>query len=304
MAKEANKFEWSARAAEEFETCRRKRFWANYGAMPEWNRLRNIPELMQQTVCDAAHWMINEWSDKRAATAAEAYEQVARHRLNEAWSASRSGAWRQSGSKALGLQEIHYSALHSLPPDWPQLLKTDVLACLEYFIEAIGPRLRSLPLDQEVKLPQTIPWEAEHALITVDADFVHESGDRLCIHVWDTGAPGPAHARRIAVLVWWAHRVLKRPPESIQVWLSFLKYGHIVEETGSSELIDQAEAMMIESMQDMSDYLEQTDRPRNRPLPKEEWDMTPERSVCRHCRFYALCEPELGHGYRADASKF
>lgn len=296
MAAQANKFIWSARAAEEFEICRRKRFWADYGAAPEWNRLLSSPELIQKTVCDAAHWMLSERRADRSVTAADAYEQIARHRLNEAWSASRSGAWRQADSEAQGLQELHYADLHSLPSDWPQLLKADVLTCLEHFEETICPRLQTIPHDQDIDAPQTIPWEEQHALISVEADFVHKADERLCIHVWDTGAPGPTHARRIAVLIWWAQRALQSPPASIQVWLSFLKSGHVVQETGSSELVDQAEAMMIESMQDMSDYLEQADRPRNRPLPKEEWDMTPERSVCKQCRFHALCEPELGHG--------
>ena len=64
-------------------------------------------------------------------------------------------------------------------------------------------------------------------------------------------------------------------------------------EQGSPALLEQARAFIQESAMDMADYLEDGDPHRNKPLPREDWDMTPDRAVCRRCNFYQLCEPEF-----------
>lgn len=294
MVEKSHRLVWSAQAAEAFELCPRKYYWSAYGRAGEWRRLLNRRELTQRVVRDAANWLLVKWRAGGSPTAAIAYDEIVRATLNNTWTASRSGAWRQSGKHVLGLHELHFPDLHTdLPPDWPQFFKRDIITMLEYFVDHVCPQLMGVATEDRVQTPKSFVWEDEYAVVRLEPDFVYEMDGVLKIHVWDTEEPSSDHLRRVAVLMWWACQVLERSPESVHVQIEFLRSQQSVGEIGSVELVEQARSMMVESMMDISDYLEQADRPGNRPLPKEEWDTTPDRSVCALCRYYALCEPEF-----------
>ena len=108
MAELKNTFSWSFSAAEDFEACRRRRYWSKYGMWGGWarnaspeqraayrlNKMDNRWGLMGQAAENAIMWVLREHQQGRAATAAAAWEKVARPFLTQKWSESAAGNWR------------------------------------------------------------------------------------------------------------------------------------------------------------------------------------------------------------------
>ena len=110
MAELKNTFSWSFSASQDFEECRRKRYWSKYAMWNGWsnkatklqktayrlNKMQNRYALMGQAVEDAAMWILREKQDGRDAGVDEAYEKIARPFLNRCWKESKGGQWRTS----------------------------------------------------------------------------------------------------------------------------------------------------------------------------------------------------------------
>ena len=43
----------------------------------------------------------------------------------------------------------------------------------------------------------------------------------------------------------------------------------------------------------MTEYLVNFDREKNEPLPKEEWELTADKTNCHFCNFKELCKDEF-----------
>jgi len=83
------------------------------------------------------------------------------------------------------------------------------------------------------------------------------------------------------------------PAEQLKVYIEYLKEGRVAMEPVTAEMLDEARALIVESSTDMADYLHDGDAQRNKPLPREEWDMTPDRRICARCNFHELCKQEF-----------
>ncbi len=292
----------------DFEICRRKRYWSKYAAWGGWksgappptrqayllNKLDSRHTLMGRATENGVRWALDEQQAGRAPTAEAAYEAAARPLLNRAWQDSKSGAWQQNPKNRIGLHEHYYPQLHpNLPGDWPAKLRAYVMRCVDNFIQTVLPRLRTVTPDQEVVLaaPESFSWEG----LTIYAvpDYVYQQDGIWHIHDWKAGKPSAHHLKQLAVYALWAHTKHQVSPEAIRLYVEYLHEGRVAVETGSAALLDQARSFIQASAMDMADYLKEGDPQRNQPRPREEWDMTPERTVCRRCNFYELCAPEF-----------
>lgn len=292
----------------DFEVCRRKRYWSKYAAWGGWspqasaeaqtayrlNKLDSRHTLMGRATEEAVRWALREYQAGRTPAAEEAYAAAARPLLNKAWQDSKSGAWQQDPKNCIGLHEHYYPALHpQLDPEWPAKLKAYVLHCLQHFITTVWPRLATVTPEQEVTLdtPESFTWEG--CTVYAVPDYVYCLNNEWHIHDWKAGKPHPSHLKQLAVYALWAHEKKGVSAEAIRLYVEYLHEGRVAMEQGSATLLDQARAFIQESAMDMTDYLEDGDPQRNKPRPREEWDMTPDRAVCRRCNFHQLCEPEF-----------
>jgi len=317
MADLINTFSWSYSAASAFDACRRKRYWSKYAAWGGWNasapdlarrayRLNKMDSrhtLLGRVVEDTIMWLLREHQAGRTHSTSAAYEQIARPALNAAWKASRSGAWKTDPRNQVCLHEHYYPALHeNLDPKWTETLRERVERCLENFLAVVLPRLADVDVEREI--PVALPGQGQGVEqfvwdgITVYAipDYAYRAGEDGAvwhIHDWKTGRPRPEHRNQVAVYGLWAHEKHGVPPDRIRVFLEYLNDGVVAEETLTADLLDETRAAIRASVMDMADYLEDADIRRNRPRPRDEWDMTPDRDVCRRCPFYELCEPEF-----------
>lgn len=307
MSESRNIFGWSFDEAMAFEECPRKRFWAVYaaeglvpgagaGLCARASRLRGMTDrdaLKRLAVKRAVEWIIGEQRAGRLVGAEEAYEAVARPLLNEVWLASTRSEWRVDPAKAC-LHEHYYPALHAdLAPDWPALLREQVLASLVYFVEGVCPRLGGLDGEDEVLMGHWAKMDADPCAVRVCVDYGYRDPEGWCLHEWIAGPPAERHLHKAALGVWWVHRQYGVVPDSIRYYLEYLEIGQVAMELGSGDLIRAGQALVAASVRDMADYLEREDIRVNRPLPREEWDMTPDRSLCELCAYYELCKPEF-----------
>ncbi len=294
-------FTWSYPAARAFEVCRRKRYWRYYADSPErerahvLGRLMNREQLAERAVVAAGLWLRAQNASSAAPTSQEAYEQAARPLLNDVWKSVRSAQWKQPDAKAArGLLEEAYPKLHpDVDADWPKALKTEILNRIEQLHTQLQPLFARIPREADIALGETQRFEIDQVAIRIDPHWAYREDDGVRIHRWECGMPDPMDQYHMGLLVKWATVALDVAPEQVRVIFDYVALGQSATEEDSVALLEAAEGWMQESWMDMSDYLENADRHENQPRPKLEWDMTPDRDVCRDCCYYALCKPEF-----------
>ena len=61
----------------------------------------------------------------------------------------------------------------------------------------------------------------------------------------------------------------------------------------SEKDLDEVKLKLEESVGEMTEYLVNFDREKNEPLPKEEWELTADKTNCHFCNFKELCKDEF-----------
>jgi hypothetical protein len=314
MAELKNTFSWSFSAAEDFEECRRKRYWSKYAAWNGWaeraperartayrlNKMESRFSLQGRAVEMAVLWVLREGQAGRRVSADEAYQQIARPYLNKRWKESRDKVWRANPKAHCCLHEHYYPDLHQTPEkEWTAALSERVTRCIVHFIEKVLPRLEHVRPEQEVAIatpgqggdPEYVEWNG--VKIYAIPDYVYRVDEQWHIHDWKTGKPKIEHKDQLAIYGLWAHLKHGVAPERITVYLEYLNEGIVAGEALTAGRLEEVRAFIRNSIADMSDYLEDGDLKRNAPLPQPDWDLAPTRGPCRTCNFYELCRPEF-----------
>ena len=315
MARLQNRFTWSFSAAADFEECRRKRFWNKYAKWGGWERnatelqrtayhldkMDNRFTLQGDAVERTILWVLRQSQQGNAVTAEQAYEEVARPHLNNAWRESKAGLWRRDAKKHCCLHEHYYPDLH--PGDdtsWTEGVIATIKQCTANFIEHTLPRLAGVTPAMEIPIANSETggdpesFELEGIKIYAIPDYAYRRDGRLVIHDWKSGKPRPTHQGQMALYGLWAQVKHGASPDDIDVTLEYLADGSHHTETLNTERLEEVMMAIGESVADMTMYLIGEDREQNRPVPQEEWDLAPDRSPCRHCNFHQLCAPEFG----------
>ncbi len=312
MAELKNNFSWSFSAAEDFDTCRRRRYWSKYGKWGGWahdaspekrkayqlDKMDNRYSLQGNAVETAVMWALREKQQGRDVTADQAYEQAARPFLNGAYQQSKSGAWDENPKKNCCLHEHYYAALHGNADDsWTATIMDNTKRCIVNFIDRVLPRLANITPDQEVRVvrpgdggdPEHFVFEG--VKIYAIPDYVYREGDTFHIIDWKSGKAKPAHHAQLALYGFWATVKHAVPAEKITVYIEYLADGTTAAETLTEDRLVDVRNTIGESVGDMAEYLVDADGARNEALPIDEWDLAPTRDPCQRCNFYELCAP-------------
>lgn len=312
MAKIINVFSWSHSAAGDFENCRRKRYWSKYGAWGGWeadatqecktayrlNKMTNRFCLYGVAAEDAVMWMLRAHQQGRSVSVDEAFDAVARPQLRKAWDESTGKVW-QRYAKAACLHEHYYPQFCELGErEIMRQIAEVVKSCLKNFQEIVLPRLATVTPDMEIAVGVVGKGDPEHFMfegikIYAIPDYVYVEDGIWHIIDWKSGAPKAEHLEQLALYALWAQIKHGISPEQIQLRLEYLQHGTHEAFTVSSSELDLVRARILESVQDMTQYLEDGDLSKNLALPKMEWDMCYEPGICRQCNFYELCRREL-----------
>lgn len=308
-----NVFSWSFSAAEDFEDCRRKRYWGKYAMWGGWKetatplqkaayrlgKMDNRYSLLGNAVEESVMWVLRQKQAGVTATVDQAYETVTRAFLNKAWKESKTRMWQTDPRRHCNLREHYYG---DLDPEAEKavvtLIAEQTRRCIGNFIERVLPELEGVKPEQEVAIakpgagdPES--FSIENVKIYAIPDYVYRTGEAFRIHDWKAGKPKERHKDQLTIYGLWANVKHRVPPEQVRVYIEYLANGEVESKQLEARDLEDAKARIAESVADMAEYLADGDIRRNEPLPQEEWELAVSLDSCRTCNFYELCKPEM-----------
>lgn len=313
MAELKNTFSWSFSAAEDFEVCRRRRYWSKYGMWGGWARnataeqkaayrlgkMDNRWGLMGQAAENAIMWVLRQHQQGTPANAAAAWETVARPFLSRKWKESTEGHWRTDPKRFCCLREHYYKTLAD-ENEAKRQVAAQVQHCIANFIEKVLPRVGAVTPGQEFRIATPEQGgDVEHFIyegvkIYAIPDYAYKIGDQVHIHDWKAGKiKAEQHRLQLSLYALWAIVKHAAALENIFLYVEYLNEGQVLPFQVSAEELEETKALMGESVGEMTEYLVDCDRQKNEPLPKEEWELASDPESCTQCNFYELCRPEL-----------
>jgi len=313
MAELKNIFSWSISAREDFNECRRRRYWAKYAMWNGWNessspiqraayrlsKMENRFSLVGQAVEMAVNWLIGRQQAGQTASVDEAYDAAAKPFLNRCWSESLKEQWKENPKKHCCLHE-HYYREFARKDDKEMVgeMIAQVKKCLANFTAKVLPGLAPVKRDQEIfigtvatKDPESFSFEG--IKVYAIPDYVYLRDGRAHIHDWKSGAVRLTHKDQMAIYGLWAALKHKLAPEKVSIHLEYLASGVTESTEMTAEDLVRTQELIRGSVGEMIEYLVDGDFKRNEPLPKEDWELSAEINTCRKCNFYELCKPEL-----------
>ncbi len=313
MGELKNTFSWSFSAAEDFEQCRRRRYWSKYGmwggwarnALPEQktayrlNKMDNRWGLMGQAAENAIMWVLKQHQQSVPVDAKAGWEKVARPFLTRKWSESNEGNWRNSPKRFCCLREHYYKTMEDENAAKRQIA-AQVQHCIDNFIDKVLPRIGEIKPAQEfhIATPEQ-GGDVEHFVyegvkIYSIPDYAYRIGDEVHIHDWKAGKiKADQHRLQLSLYALWAIVKHGAKLENIFLYVEYLNEGQVMPFQLTEADLEETKALMSESVGEMTEYLVDCDREKNEPLPKEEWELTLDRTNCAQCNFYELCKSEL-----------
>ena len=313
MGQLKNTFSWSFSAAEDFEQCRRRRYWSKYAMWGGWARnatpeqktayrlckMDNRWGLMGQAAENAIMWVLRRHQAGESVSVEEAWKTIARPFLSGKWNESNEGLWRQSPKKYCCLRGHYYKTLDD-ENEAKRRIAAQVRNCIENFIEKVLPRIGTIQPGQEFQIatPET-GGDVEHFIyegvkIYSIPDYAYRVGDEVHIHDWKAGKiKTDQHKLQLSLYALWAIVKYGASLDKIFLYVEYLNEGQVLPFQISETELEETKTLMSDSVGQMTEYLVDEDRGKNEPLPKEEWELTLDPANCGLCNFYELCKPEL-----------
>ena len=313
MAGLKNTFSWSFSAAEDFEQCRRRRYWSKYGMWGGWarnatpeqkkayqlNKMDNRWGLMGQAAENAIMWVLKQHQQGTPVDAKAGWDKVARPFLTRKWNESHDGGWRQSPKQFCCLREHYYKTLED-ENEAKRRVAAQVQNCIENFVDKVLPRIGEINPSQEFRIATPEQGgDVEHFIyegvkIYSIPDYAYKVGDEVHIHDWKAGKiKADQHRLQLSLYALWAIVKHGASLDKIFLYVEYLNEGQVLPFQLTAEELEITKGIMSDSVAEMSEYLIDCDREKNEPLPKDEWELTLDPANCTQCNFYELCKAEL-----------
>jgi hypothetical protein len=205
--------------------------------------------------------------------------------------------WRNSKAKrywdspkTAALFEHEY-AIDVKPEVW-QALSRHVVACIRNFFRLpLLAEIRGTPIEHWLIEYSSKQFEFEGTALWVAPDFGFWRGDRLVLVDWKTGASDPeGTAFQLGCYALYAHEVLKRPPDQVDLLEANLRDGVVNEVHWSDRRLEEIRDRIAFSIRSMKAYL--ADAGANVAVI-DNFERAEELRLCRWCNFRAVCRPEL-----------
>jgi len=313
MAELKNIFSWSFSAAEDFELCRRRRYWSKYAMWGGWKstateeqktayrlcKMDNCWGLMGQAAENAIMWALRQHQQGKAVSADAAWKTVSRPFLTQKWNESKEGKWRSSPKRFCCLREHYYRTMKDENEE-KRRIAAQVQRCIENFIEKVLPRIKNVRPDQEFRIAtQEQGGDVENFMyegvkIYSIPDYAYRDGNKVHIHDWKAGkVKVDQHKLQLSLYALWAMLKHGAKLEDIYLYVEYLKEGQVLPFQLTEAELEETKMLISTSVGQMTEYLVDFDREKNIPIPKEEWELTDDPRNCAQCNFYELCRDEL-----------
>lgn len=313
MGQLKNTFSWSFSAAEDFEACRRRRYWSKYAMWGGWSKnatpeqkvayrlckMDNRWGLMGQAAENAIMWVLRQYQAGVAVEPDLAWKTIARPFLTKKWTESQEGNWRNAPKKFCCLREHYYQTLED-ENEAKRQVAAQVQNCIQNFMQKVLPRINQIEFAQEFRIATPeLGGDVEHFFyegvkIYSIPDYAYRVGENVHIHDWKAGKiKAEQHQRQLSLYALWAIVKYQVHLEDIFLYVEYLNEAQVLPFQITEANLEETKVLMGESIAEMTEYLVDFDREKNEPLPKEEWDLTSDPANCQLCNFYELCKPEL-----------
>jgi len=315
MGQLKNTFSWSFSASEDFEACRRRRYWGKYGMWNGWSRTASPEQktayrlckmdnrwgLMGQAAENAIMWVLRQHQQGIPVDAEAAWKTIARPFMTKKWNESNEGNWRNSPKRFCCLRGHYYKTLDGEEEkEAKRQLAAQIQNCIANFIDKVLPRVGTINPNQEFQIATAeTGGDVEHFIyegvkIYSIPDYAYKNGDEVHIHDWKAGKiKAEQHRTQLSLYALWAMVKHGAKLENIFLYVEYLNEGQVLPFQLTEAEMDAAKALMSDSVGEMTEYLVDHDRTKNEPLPKGEWELTIDPSNCGQCNFYELCKHEL-----------
>lgn len=313
MAGLKNIFTWSISTGNDFELCRRRHYWKKYGSWNGWDKsssdeakkayllknMQNRWSLIGVVAEKSIMWMLKQHQSKNRVSHDDVWNKIARPELTQKWNESKEGKWNISPKKYCLLSEHYYEKEIDEISIKKQIAK-QVKNCILNFEKVILPRLSSIDEIQEIKILTTeMSGDVEHFLyegvkIYAIPDYAYKIDDKIHIHDWKAGkVKTKEHRSQLSLYALWAIEKYNYSLENIFLYIEYLNEPKVDPFQISEKDLDEVKLKLEESVGEMTEYLVNFDREKNEPLPKEEWELTADRTNCHFCNFKELCKDEF-----------
>lgn len=303
MPELTNTFSWSRSRDNTFQECRRRYFFQYYGAWGGWEtdapaetrRLYVLKQLASRQMW--AGRVVHDAIEMILKAVAEGYEVPTEpfirdvvERMRQDWRSSRDGRYRDN-PKSAALFEHEY-AVDVKPETW-QALRQHVEGCVRTFLRLpLLAEIRRTPLAHWLVEYSSKAFEFEGTAVWVAPDFgFWNDADRLVLVDWKTGASAPeSTAFQLGCYALYAHEVLKRPPEQVDLLEVNLRDGAVTEVHWDDARLQAIKERVRFSIRAMKAYL--ADAEANAAVI-DNFERTEDLRLCRWCNFRAVCRPDL-----------
>jgi CRISPR/Cas system-associated exonuclease Cas4 (RecB family) len=308
-----NTFSWSFSAAEDFDACRRRRYWSKYAMWGGWdrkastdqktayrlNKMDNQWGLMGQAAENAIMWVLRQHQQGVPVDAGQAWEKIARPFLTKKWKESHEGNWRNNPKQYCCLREHYYQTMED-ESEAKRRIASQVRNCISNFIDKVLPRIGDVTPEQEIDIAtpekggDVENFVYEGVKIYSIPDYAYKRANEVHIHDWKAGkVKADQHRLQLSLYALWA--ILKHGAElkDIFLYVEYLNEGQVLPFQLTESDLEETRSIISDSVGGMTEYLADCDREKNEPMPREEWELTPDPINCRQCNFYELCKPEL-----------
>ncbi|MDF7826731.1 hypothetical protein P4B35_22065 [Pontiellaceae bacterium B12227] len=315
MGQLKNTFSWSFSASEDFEQCRRRRYWSKYGMWGGWgrnatdeqktayrlNKMDNRWGLMGQAAENAIMWVLKQHQAGKTVTVDDAWKTIARPFMTKKWNESLEGNWRSAPKQFCCLRDHYYGKLSGEEEkEAKRKVAAQIQNCIENFITTVLPRVGNIQPNQEFRIATPDQGgDVEHFIyegvkIYSIPDYAYKIGDEVHIHDWKAGKiKADQHKLQLSLYALWAIVKHGASLDNIFLYVEYLNEAQVLPFQITEEELEETKSLMSDSVGEMTEYLVDHDRDKNEPLPKEEWELAMDPASCGMCDFYELCKPEL-----------
>ncbi len=262
------------------------------------NKMTNRWSLMGIAAENTIMRLLRQQQAGNPMTADEAYEAVARPFLRKCWGESKREKWKENPKQFCCLREHYYGTMTDEKATGAHITE-QIKNCVKNFIQLILPRIKTVTHEQELPIktpemggdPENITWNG--IKMYVIPDYAYRVGGAFHIHDWKAGKIKESHREQLGLYAIWAREKFRATPEETFLYVEYLNEGQVAPFQMTAKDFDAIEGHIERSVAGMTEYLVDFDREKNRPLPKEEWELAADPTSCSDCKFYELCKDEL-----------
>jgi CRISPR/Cas system-associated exonuclease Cas4 (RecB family) len=299
-------FSWSMSRHKTFFECKRKYAYQYYVSHNGWlydspissqeayflKKLSNLPMYLGDLLHKAINILILQYRFKELPSLKN-IEHYIRHNLNQAYKySSNKQLWHQKPKDIPLLRELIYGE---------DIHKETIDGTVHRLNQCLGQLYRNTSFQDIIHRKNMRLYESEQfhtfrfnevkVFIVMDLLFKDEENDKWIIVDWKTGKESKEDHNQLALYSLYLHEKYSIPHDKIEVRNEYLTSGEQRVHTIQTNNLDQVNEVMLMSISQMLQYVEDVEQ--NRPVALQQFEKSENPAKCAKCNFRKICERDM-----------